>query len=78
MESLLKLAFDLVGVVVADDALVLGKAQLTALISSQSKSGQETRSQRMDWSVVIGNCRDTERTVTATLRTVNGYLFTYR
>lgn len=68
MEWLLKLASDLVGVVVADDALVLGEAQLAALICGQSESGQEARSQRVDWGVVIGNCRDTEAMVTATLQ----------
>lgn len=50
----------LVGVVVADDALVLGEAQLAALISGQSKRGQEARSQSLDRGVVIGNCKDTE------------------
>lgn len=47
---------DLVGVVVTDDTLVLGEAQLAALICGQSKGGQEARSQSMDWSIVIGNC----------------------
>lgn len=51
---------DLVGVVVADDAFVLGQAQLAALICGQSKGGQEARSQSVDWGVVIGNCIDTE------------------
>lgn len=48
---------DLICVVVADDALVLGKTQLTPLISGQGKCGQETRSQSMDWGIVIGNCK---------------------
>lgn len=46
---------DLVVVVVADDALVLGQAQLAALVCSQSKGGQEARSQGRDRGVVIGN-----------------------
>lgn len=49
---------NLVGVVVADDALVLREAQFTALICGQSKGRQEARSQSMDWSIVIGNCKD--------------------
>lgn len=49
----------LVGVVVADDALVLGEAELAALIRGQSEGGQEARSQSVDRSVVVGNCRDT-------------------
>lgn len=61
MESLLEnMASDLVGVVVADDALVLGEAQFAALICGQSESGQEARSQSVNWGVVIGNCSDTE------------------
>lgn len=47
---------DLVGVVIADDTLILGEAQLAALICGQSKGGQEAGSQSVDWSVVIGNC----------------------
>lgn len=35
---------DLVVIVVADDALVFGQAQLAALICCQSKGGQEARS----------------------------------
>lgn len=54
---------DLVGVVVADDAFVLGQAQLAALICGQSKGGQEARSQSVDWGIVIGNCIDTETNV---------------
>lgn len=46
----------LVVVVVADDALVLGQAQLAALVCSQSKGGQEARPQGGDRGVVIGNC----------------------
>lgn len=65
-----KLVSDLVGVVVADDALVLREAQLAALICGQSKSGQEARSQSMDWGVVIGNCRD-KAVMLTTLQIVN-------
>lgn len=49
----------LVGVVVADDALVLGQAQLAALVCGQSEGGQEAGPQGVDRGVVIGNCRDT-------------------
>lgn len=49
----------LVGVVVADDALVLGEAELAALIGGQSKSGQEAGPQSLDRREVIGNCRYT-------------------
>lgn len=52
---------DLVGVVVADDAFVLGEAQLATLICGQSEGGQEARSQRVDWGVVISNCSNTKQ-----------------
>lgn len=48
---------DLVSVVVADDALVLGQSQLTALICGQRKRGQEAGSQSVDRGVVVGNCK---------------------
>lgn len=65
-----RLSSDLVGIVVADDALVLGEAQLAALICGQSERGQEARSQRVDRGVVIGNYRDTETMTAITLQTV--------
>lgn len=46
----------LVGVVVADDALVLGEAQLAALVGGQSEGGQEAWTQGVDRGVVVGNC----------------------
>lgn len=49
---------DLVGVVVADNALVLGEAQLAALVCGQSEGRQENRFQSMDRSAVICNCRE--------------------
>lgn len=66
-----KLVSNLVGVVVADDALVLGEAQLASLICGQSKRGQEARSQSVDWGVVIGNCSDTAAMLATTLQEVN-------
>lgn len=48
---------DLVAVVVANNTLVFGETQLAPLICCQSKRGQEAWSQRMDWSVVVGNYR---------------------
>lgn len=65
-----RLSSDLVGIVVADDALVLGEAQLAALICGQSERGQEARSQRVDRGVVVGNYRDTETMTAMTLQTV--------
>lgn len=59
---------DLISVVVADDALILGKAQLAALICGQSESGQEARSQSVDWGIVIGNYRDRKATMTSLLQ----------
>lgn len=53
----------LVGVVVADDALVLGEAQLAPLIRGQSERGQEARSERVHWNAVVGNWRKTSRRV---------------
>ena len=45
----------LVRVVVADDTFVFGKSQFTALICGQGKGGQKARSQRMFWSIIVGN-----------------------
>lgn len=49
----------LVGVVVADDALVLGEAQLAALVRGQSEGGQEAGPQRVHRRALVSNCSDT-------------------
>ena len=64
------LSSHLVSIVVADDALVLGEAQLAALICGQSERGQEARSQRVYRGVIIGNYRDTETMTAMTLKRV--------
>ena len=46
---------NLVAAVVANDALVFGEAQLTALVCSQSERREEARPLGVLWSILIGH-----------------------